>query len=125
MSSKRLTIIPSVPIWTDQDNLVFDRKFYDGILMYVHAWSGPVTCLCHQAKSIPPSFDVVRKTSQALPFDVKLMGTSGRVEAEHLQDAAIVMASADDFKQLHVSALCRQRGIPCVYVIDTLSNCGN
>jgi glycosyltransferase involved in cell wall biosynthesis len=40
------------------------------------------------------------------------------VEAGHLKDADIVMASGDAHDQLHVSTVCRQLRIPCVYVIE-------
>lgn len=118
MSDNRLTIIPSVPVWLEQDTLVFDRKFYDGILMYVSAWSGSVTCLCQRAVSPVPGYDVVRKQPHELPFQMQLVEAGVGVQSDQLRGSAIVMASADAFDQLHISALCQQLGIACVYVIE-------
>lgn len=118
MQNINLTIIPSVPIWVDGNTLVFDRKFYDGILMYQNAWPGSITCLCYKDEGNSPPFDVVRKTREDLLFDVRLMKTATIVDTKHLKGADIVMASGDAHDQLHVSALCRQLRIPCVYVIE-------
>jgi len=118
MSDQRLTIIPSVPVWWEQGTLVFDRKFYDGILMYVKAWPGAITCLCKRSSGASPAYDVVRKHPHELAFELQWVDPSLGVQIAQLQGAAVVMASADAFDQLHVSTLCRQLGIPCVYVIE-------
>jgi glycosyltransferase involved in cell wall biosynthesis len=105
-------------VWLEHGTLVFDRKFYDGILMYVSAWSGSVHCLCQRALSPVPGHDVVRKQRHELPFHVQLLEAGVGVHSEHLLGSSIVLASADAFDQLHISALCRQLGIACVYVIE-------
>lgn len=118
MPDQRLTIIPSVPVWWEQDTLVFDRKFYDGILMYAKAWPGVVRCLCQRALGPAPSHDVVRMPRHALPFEVQAVDRLQGVQRAQLQGASVVMAAADAFDQLHISALCQQLSIPCVYVIE-------
>ncbi|UCH17454.1 MAG: glycosyltransferase [Burkholderiales bacterium] len=118
MPDRCLTVIPSVPVWTDGEHIVFDRKFYDGLLLYVERWPGPVSCVVRRTTDALPAFGAVRKTAKELPFAVQSLYTEERVRAEHLAGAAVVLAAADDFNQLHVSALCRGLGIKCAYVIE-------
>jgi glycosyltransferase involved in cell wall biosynthesis len=118
VADRDLRIIPSVPVWADGESLVFDRKFYDGLLLYVERWAGPVSCVLQRATGALPAFGAVRKARDELPFAVQLLGADERVRAEHLAGAGVVLAAADDFNQLHVSALCRDLGIKCVYVIE-------
>lgn len=118
MPDRCLTIIPSVPVWMDGGHIVFDRKFYDGLLLYVERWPGPVSCVVRRTAEALPAFGAVRKTANELPFGVQLLARDEQVRAEHLAGAAVVLAAADDHDQLHVSALCRELGIKCVYVIE-------
>ena len=41
-SDQRLTIVPSVPVWVVGNQVVFDRKFHDGLACYIGGWTGPV-----------------------------------------------------------------------------------
>jgi glycosyltransferase involved in cell wall biosynthesis len=115
---RRLMVIPSVPVWTDGEHVVFDRKFFEGLLLYVERWPGPVSCVVRRTGEAQPAFGAVRSAPKDLPFDVRLLDSDERVRAEHLAGAAVVLAAADDFEQLHVSALCRKLGIRCAYVIE-------
>jgi len=118
MPEGRLTIIPSVPVWMNEEQIIFDRKFYDGLLMYVGAWSGPVSCVAYRTLTDFPFFGAISKTRKELPFQLELLPENKRVQMTHLTGSAIVLASADDFRQLHVSALCRGIGAKCVYVVE-------
>ena len=118
MPDRRLTVVPSVPVWVDGEALVLDRKFLDGVQHYVELWPGRVECVLRRAGGAPPEFGVVRRPIAALPFVVRLLEDHGPVRADHLVGAEVVLAAADDFAQLHVSALCRRLGVRCVYVIE-------
>jgi hypothetical protein len=58
MLKPHLVITPSVPVWNDNDSLIFDRKFYDGIALYVQLWPGDVTCIITKTNSSLPAFGV-------------------------------------------------------------------
>lgn len=68
MQSPHLIIIPSVPVWENEDNLVFDRKFYDGILFYTRKWDGQITCLMQTSSAGLPDFGIVSIKRSELPF---------------------------------------------------------
>lgn len=113
-----LTVIPSVPVWADGDALVFDRKFHDGLMHYVAAWPGRVRCLAWRSATALSGFGVVRARAADLPFDVELLEVNETITAAHLEGATVVLATADDHRQLHVAALCRELDTRCAYVIE-------
>lgn len=118
MQKPPLTIIPSVPVWKQGETLRFDRKFYDGLLRYAELWPGPITCVMAQSSSPLPDFGVVEATTGAMPFTCIVLGKHEITGGEHIANAAVVLASADAHDQLHIAALCREKGVRCVYVIE-------
>jgi glycosyltransferase involved in cell wall biosynthesis len=113
-----LTIIPSVPVWQQDNRLRFDRKFYDGLVLYTRYWPGPVTCIMAASQLKLPDFGIIEKTALELPFTCIILGEHEPVRAEHIRNADIVMASADAHNQLHIASLCKDNGVRCVYVIE-------
>lgn len=118
VNASGLTVIPSVPIWRRGGEWVFDRKFYDGLLRYVEAWPGRVRCLAWQATAGELGFGSVAAVPEVLPFDVVALEAGQSVTAAHLAGAAVVLAAADDHRQLGVAAMCSRLGIRCAYVIE-------
>ena len=118
MDKPLLTIIPSVPVWTKGESLCFDRKFYDGLLLYTQLWPGRVTCVMPSSATPLSGFGVVEAKPADLPFTCIVLKEDEKVGKEHIQSATIVLASADAHDQLHIAALCRENGVKCVYVIE-------
>lgn len=118
MKKQSLTIIPSVPVWKRDDTLRFDRKFYDGLVLYTRFWPGPVTCVMSLSNSALPDFGVIDAKPGDMPFTCVVLKEKEIVSEEHVRGASIVLASADAHDQLHIAALCRKIGVKCVYVIE-------
>ena len=113
-----LVIIPSVPIWIEGDLIVFDRKFYDGMLLYVDEWPGVISCIMDNASGPLPPFGVVKKTFNQLPFKLTILKKDQKITYDHIRDAAIVHAAGDSFKQFHISRICQKNKVKCVYSIE-------
>lgn len=107
-----------MPVWKKGETLCFDRKFYDGIVLYTQLWPGPVSCVMASSDYPLEGFGVVETTPASMPFTCIVLKKNEVAGKEHLGNATIVMASADAFDQLHIAALCREAGIKCVYVIE-------
>ncbi len=118
MKKPHLLIIPSVPVWQQGNVLIFDRKFYDGMALYVQKWPGKVSCLMETTTSQLPEFGATKKTASELPFRCITIGQGEVVNTEHLKGVSLVLASGDAHNQLHISGLCRKEKIKCVYVIE-------
>jgi colanic acid/amylovoran biosynthesis glycosyltransferase len=118
MLKKNLTITPSVPAWIDGKSVVFDRKFYDGMLLYVKEWHGTVSCVMRKSDGPLPDFGFVKKTIGELPFQLTILLGDELITEDHIKNASIVLASGDSFNQLHLSKLCKKLNIKCVYVIE-------
>ncbi|OGT92549.1 MAG: glycosyl transferase family 1 [Gammaproteobacteria bacterium RIFOXYA12_FULL_61_12] len=114
----QLVITPSVPVWRKEGKLFFDRKFYEGMCLYGEKWPGPLKCVLSRSDAPLPDFGTVAIELADLPFECRVLEPGERIGAGHLAGAALVLASGDDFDQLHLSRLCASIGIKCVYVIE-------
>jgi glycosyltransferase involved in cell wall biosynthesis len=120
MNDTCLTVLPSVPVWIDGETVVFDRKFYDGMLKYQQYWEGTVKCIMRKSVVPWPEFGIYRKMPEEIPFEVLILSENEPIGLDHLRGTAIVLAAGDDFNQLHVSEICRREAIGCVYVIENI-----
>jgi glycosyltransferase involved in cell wall biosynthesis len=115
-----LVICPSVPAWKTNDALCFDRKFYDGMLLYTQKWPGKISCVISLSSARLPDFGIATINISELPFECITLNENQLITAYHLQGASIVLGTGDSHDQLHLSKLCRERNIKCVYVIENI-----
>jgi colanic acid/amylovoran biosynthesis glycosyltransferase len=116
---KNLLLMPSVGYWKSAEGkYIFDRKFYDGMLLYLDYWPGSITLLIRESQDELPAFGVVEVDPQTYPIQLRFISRLAQIKLEHVQGADIVMASADNYTQLEVSTICRQNNIKCIYIIE-------
>ncbi len=120
MSEPTLVILPSVPVWRDGNTLSFDRKFYDGMMLYKKMWPGAIKCIMNAEESNLPDFGIVTLKSDELEFGCEVLKKDEYVNAGHLLSADIVLASGDSFDQLQISAICNQINAKCIYIIENI-----
>lgn len=113
-----LTLMPSVPVWRESNNLVFDRKFYDGISKYCSLWPGNIRCVMRQGNEEPPKFGLVTLKEEELPFEIQIVESCNKIKESHIADSSTVLASGDNYELLHISHLCKQKSIRCIYIIE-------
>jgi len=113
-----LTLLPSVPIWIESNKLIFDRKFYDGVVKYCSLWPGNVRCVMRQGNQEPPKFGLVTLYKEELPFEIQVVESCNNITESHLADSNTVLASGDNHELLHISYLCKQKSIRCIYIIE-------
>lgn len=118
MKRSKLLILPSVKVWKKDDHYVFDRKYFDGMSRYVEYWPGRVGCVMSLSRDRLPSFGTVAMAAEDLPFELGVLDGREVVQEAHLESAAVVLASGDSFSHFHVSRLCREKSIFCVYTIE-------
>ena len=114
-----LVVIPAVTVWKDKNRLVFDQKFYDGLMAYVQGWPGRVRCVIRQSSQLLPAYvNVHVSPDECLPFELLLLQNGEPVQGQHLSGGSVALISGDDFGLLHVAGLCKQADIRCVYLIE-------
>jgi len=118
MNQKSLFLCPSVPVWQMNGDVFFDRKFHDGILSYCSNWGGTVHLIMRVAENSPPDFGMVLFDVNTFPARLTLIGQDQEISEKHIGNASIVLASGDNYKNLHLSAITKKLGIKCVYIIE-------
>ena len=118
LQNPNLIIIPSVSVWKNENILSFDRKFFDGMVLYTNKWPGMVSCIVSISKSSYSDFGIINKAIDELPFRCIMLEDDEDITVDHLAGASIVLASADADNQLYISALCKLSKVKCVYVIE-------
>ncbi len=115
----KLFILPVLQLeLSPSGEFLLPQKFVDGMTKYAEFWAGSVKALMQVA---PPSADYAvldKKAFRAedLPFEIEVVSYD-KITAESLSPASVVLASAD-YKQNHISQLCRSASVPCLYVTE-------
>jgi glycosyltransferase involved in cell wall biosynthesis len=114
-----LMIWPSVPIWRKDGQLWLDRKFKDGMDAYAERWPGRVLAAMHveDIASLSPFGAWAWRESEAR-FGLEIIERGQTLAARQLQGVGVLLASADDHRQLGAASLCRSVGVACLYVIE-------
>jgi len=113
-----LTIIPSVPYWQENGTLVFDRKFYDGIMKYSEFWPGGIRCIMNLSLEALPDFGCIRTSSHDCPFDFIGLDKQDYLKEEYLKGTIIILAAADSFSYKNLEPLRVSMGIKLVYIME-------
>ncbi len=114
-----MMVWPSVAAWRMSGRVWLDRKYVDGMREYAKRWPGAVRALMHveDVASLPP-FGVVDAQSPDVPFALGLLENGQTLTPAHLGGVDLLLASADDFRQLRAAETCQETGTVCAYVIE-------
>jgi colanic acid/amylovoran biosynthesis glycosyltransferase len=119
VSNKVLLICPSVGIWQQDKDFYFDQKFYDGIKVYKKYWPGKLKLLMRVDSNPPPEFGLIKYSqSTADLFELVILNGHEPIQFLHLKDIDVVLASADDFRQVNLAKLCQTAEVKCVYALE-------
>lgn len=114
-----LMIWPSVAAWRLDGQLWLDRKFKDGMAAYCERWRGRVRVAMRvQDVAALSPFGAWRWDPADAPFTLDVIEPGQTLAASQLTDVDVLLASADDHRQLDVAALCKTLPTACVYVIE-------
>lgn len=118
MNSKKLVILPSLRAKKISDTqIVLSQKFIDGMQMYQEHWSGTIILLIEEDSSLNDNLNNILVEVKYLPFQVEFIDFKTIQENQQLLSASVVLA-AEEFKQNHISKICKLHKIPCIYVTE-------
>lgn len=119
INNKTLLICPSVGVWKINGEFYFDHKFYEGMKEYKKYWPGKIKLLIRVDTSPVPNFGLVKYSDNLKEFfEVLILNENDSIKVEHLKDIQIVLASADDFKQVNLAKLCKILNVKCIYILE-------
>jgi glycosyltransferase involved in cell wall biosynthesis len=112
-------IRPSVPVWRLDGALVLDRKFKDGMDAWCEAWPGRVVAMMDvvDIATFPP-FGADPFVAGQSRFELRPLAPDQSVTAADLRSVDLLLASADDHRQLASADLSAEAGIPCIMAIE-------
>lgn len=117
--ANRLVIMPTLRATRLPDGgLATTRKFIDGIREYRRHWDGEVRVLMQEGERATNNLDEERIERDGLGFELATLDFSDRAAlGAQVRGSRVVMASVG-YQQNHVSGLCRDVGVACVYVSE-------
>lgn len=115
--NKTLLICPAVGIWQKNGEFYFDKKFYEGMKMYKNFWLGKIKLLISIETNKAPDFGLVKYSDNSKDlFETLIINQNDAIMLAHLQNVDVVLASADDFRQVNLAKLSKIAKVKCIYV---------
>lgn len=112
-----LVIVPSVPAAVDGDRYLIDEKVVSGLDLYLKLWPGQVRCVFRDGDQSSLPFAKPYNAAE-LPFQIRVLPTNSAVPDELIFDAAIVLASGDNWLDFPLADQGRRLGVPVCFVIE-------
>lgn len=115
----KLVVLAALELPTDdQGRFVITRKFIDGMDEYARQWRGPVVAAMQPAPHQGSNLDYEPVSNEELSFDVVPVHFEDHAAMRDLVRGASLVLSGPGYQQNYVSALCRELGVPCIYVTE-------
>jgi colanic acid/amylovoran biosynthesis glycosyltransferase len=112
-----LVIVPSVPMAVDGSRYLIDEKVVSGLDLYLKLWPGQIRCVFREGDQSSLLFARPYDAAE-LPFQVRILPTNAAVPDELVVDAAIVLASGDNWLDFPLADQGRRLGVPVCFVIE-------
>jgi len=117
-SHGRLTIVTNLDAFIfENGDLLLTKKFLEGAYAYATRWNAPVRVLLRQTDIENDNLDNQRISRYDLPFEIEIADFFSNEMTEKISGSALVLAAVGH-QQNHISRLCNQMNIPCIYVTE-------
>lgn len=98
---------------------MLDKKFTDGLKNYLKNWPGTIRVAMRTVEiKVNPPFGFEEYSSKNSNFELILLDNDESIGEHHLSKVDIILTSADNYKDLHLSALSLHIRIPCIQAIE-------
>jgi colanic acid/amylovoran biosynthesis glycosyltransferase len=118
----RETSLKIVPVLTagrtEDGRVVLPRKFVDGLVEFRRFWRGPMAAYMTPGPVSTGNLDDCPFLPSELPCEIVILPHTDLAKALTEDANSVALLSLDDFRQDHLSEVCRERGIPCAYVTE-------
>jgi colanic acid/amylovoran biosynthesis glycosyltransferase len=118
MNMSDITLVVVSPLKGFRDAfgaLTFTRKFIEGMQLYREYWDGPITLLCEPSDT--PSNNLDNVAIESVAFAIKCAPMTADFLRASIPGRSVVLSSVGE-QFNHVSSVCREKGVPCVYISE-------
>jgi glycosyltransferase involved in cell wall biosynthesis len=110
-----IVVTPLKGVLRQNNRILLTQKFLEGMALYKELWGGPLTLVCRRAEQASDNLDNVEVEMGSAPFRTVCTDALDQSVQEVADSRSLVLASVN-FTNL--SAICRAKGIPCVYISE-------
>lgn len=97
--------------------IMLTEKFVDGMKLYKELWDGPILHLCEPADQPSGNLDNIEVLAKNSNFDTICAPITDDMLRRSIPKRSLVLASVGEHFN-SVSAICKELGVPCVYVTE-------
>ena len=97
--------------------VLLTRKFIEATEKFQSFWSGSLTVFMEETHQETDNLDKKIFNFNELPFKLKLVSFKTITADTFRNQTSLVLAMAD-YQQNHISKVCREAGIPCIYISE-------
>lgn len=113
-----LTILQSFRAKRLQNGQVLlTRKFMEATEKFQSLWPGSITVLMEETHKETDNLDKRPFNLNELPFKLELVSFD-KITADQLRNQTSLVLATIEYRQNHISKVCREAGIPCIYVSE-------
>jgi colanic acid/amylovoran biosynthesis glycosyltransferase len=113
-----LTILQSFRAKRLQNGQVLlTRKFIEATEKFQSLWPGSITVLMEETHKETDNLDKRTFNLNELPFKLELVSFD-KITANKLRNQTSLVLATVEYRQNHISKVCREAGIPCIYVSE-------
>lgn len=113
-----LTILQSFRAKRLQNGQVLlTRKFMEATEKFQSLWPGSITVLMEETHQPTDNLDKRTFNLNELPFKLELVSFD-KITADQLRNQTSLVLATVEYRQNHISKVCREAGIPCIYVSE-------
>lgn len=118
MEKLKLILLPSLKARKISDNqIIITQKLLDGINKFQKYWAATIEVILEEDKLVSDNLDNISIHVDQLSFSVRILNYDSEEFLRALDQGSVVLASVSH-RLNKISSFCKQRNIPCVYVLE-------
>jgi Glycosyltransferase len=101
--------------------VLLTRKFMEAMAKFISLWPGSITVMMEETQEENDNLDKQIFKLNQLPFQLKIVDFDTITPAQLRNQTSVVLATLG-YRQNHISQVCKEAGIPCIYISEYTLN---
>ncbi|MEG5067363.1 glycosyltransferase [Microcoleus sp. B3-A4] len=119
LTNKNLTILqPLKAKLLPNNEVLLTRKLIEAVGELAKYWSGSITVMMEETKEDNDQMDSKKFKLDELAFKLEVISFSQITPALLHQHQSSLVLAAPEYRQNHISKVCKLAGVPCIYVSE-------